>query len=63
LGEGTHHVSLDGHNLPRHTHLVDLDKGKMGNPRRILKEEQLVLAYDLDMHTCQRGEVTKAPRN
>jgi hypothetical protein len=48
LGEGTRRISLDGHNLPRHTRLVDLVKGKIGNTGRILKAEELVLAYDLD---------------
>lgn len=50
LGEGTRRISLDGHNLPRHTRLVELVKGKIGNTGRILKAEELVLAYDLDAH-------------
>ncbi len=50
LGEGDRRVSVDGHNLPRYTHLVDLVKGKIGNTGRILKAEELVLAYDLDAH-------------
>jgi hypothetical protein len=48
LGEGTRRISLDGHNLPRWTRLVELVKGKIGNMGRILKAEELVLAYDLD---------------
>ena len=48
LGEGTRRISLDGHNLPRYTQIVDLTKGKIGNTGRILKAEELVLAYDLD---------------
>jgi len=47
-GAGTRRISLDGHNLPRWTRLVDLTKGKIGNTGRILKAEELVLAYDLD---------------
>jgi hypothetical protein len=47
-GEGTRRISLDGHNLPRWTRIVDLVKGKIGNTGRILKAEELVLAYDLD---------------
>ncbi len=47
-GEGTRRISLDGHNLPRWTRLVELTKGKIGNTGRILKAEELVLAYDLD---------------
>ena len=50
LGEGTRRISLDGHNLPRYTRIVDLVKGKIGNTGRILKAEELVLAYDLDAH-------------
>lgn len=50
LGAGTRRISLDGHNLPRYTSLVDLVKGKIGNTGRILKAEELVLAYDLDAH-------------
>ena len=50
LGEGTRRVSLDGHNLPRYTRLVELVKGKIGNSGRILKAEEMVLAYDLDAH-------------
>lgn len=50
LGEGTRRISLDGHNLPRYTAVVDLPKGKIGNTGRILKAEELVLAYDLDAH-------------
>ena len=48
LGNGTRRISLDGHNLPRWTRLVDLVKGKIGNTGRILKADELVLAYDLD---------------
>jgi hypothetical protein len=48
LGGGTRRISLDGHNLPRWTRLVKLVKGKIGNTGRILKAEELVLAYDLD---------------
>jgi hypothetical protein len=50
LGEGPRRISLDGHNLPRYTAVVDLPKGKIGNSGRILKAEELVLAYDLDAH-------------
>jgi len=50
LGKGTRRISLDGHNLPRYTRIVDLVKGKIGNTGRILKAEELVLAYDLDAH-------------
>jgi hypothetical protein len=50
LGEGTRRISLDGHNLPRYTHIVELVKGKIGNTGRILKADELVLAYDLDAH-------------
>jgi hypothetical protein len=49
-GEGTRRISLDGHNLPRWSRIVDLVKGKIGNTGRILKAEELVLAYDLDAH-------------
>jgi len=48
LDEGPRRISLDGHNLPRWTRLVDLEEGKIGNTGRILKAEELVLAYDLD---------------
>jgi hypothetical protein len=48
LGEDPRRISIDGHNLPRYTHVVDLDKGKIGNTGRILKAEELVWAYDLD---------------
>jgi hypothetical protein len=47
-GEGVRRISLDGHNLPRWSRIVDLVKGKIGNTGRILKAEELVLAYDLD---------------
>jgi hypothetical protein len=47
-GEGTRRISLDGHNLPRWSRIVDLVKGKIGNTGRILKAEEMVLAYDLD---------------
>jgi hypothetical protein len=50
LGAGTRRISLDGHNLPRWSRIVDLVKGKIGNTGRILKAEELVLAYDLDAH-------------
>ena len=50
LGEGVRRISLDGHNLPRWSRIVDLVKGKIGNTGRILKAEELVLAYDLDAH-------------
>jgi len=48
LGEGIRRISLDGHNLPRYTQIVDLVKGKIGNLGRVLKAEELVLAFDLD---------------
>jgi len=48
LGEEVRRISLDGHNLPSYTRVVDLVKGKIGNTGRILKAEELVLAYDLD---------------
>ena len=51
LGEGTRRVSLDGHNFPRYTRIVELVKGKIGNTGRLLKAEELVLAYDLDALT------------
>jgi hypothetical protein len=51
LGEGTRRVSLDGHNFPRYTRLVELVKGKIGNTGRLLKAQELVLAYDLDAFT------------
>jgi hypothetical protein len=51
LGEGVRRISLDGHNLPRYTRVVDVPKGKIGSTGRILKAEELVLAYDLDAHT------------
>jgi hypothetical protein len=47
-GKGVRRISLDGHNLPRWSRIVDLVKGKIGNTGRILKAEELVLAYDLD---------------
>ena len=50
LGEGPRRISLDGHNLPRYTKVVDLEKGKIGNTGRILKAEELVWAFDLDAH-------------
>jgi hypothetical protein len=48
LGEGPRRISIDGHNLPRYTKVVDLEKGKIGNTGRILKAEELVWAFDLD---------------
>jgi transposase len=50
LAAGDRRISLDGHNLPRYTRIVDVVKGKIGNTGRILKAEELVLAYDLDAH-------------
>ena len=50
LEPGTRRISVDGHNLPRYTQLVDLEKGKIGNTGRILKAEELVWAFDLDAH-------------
>jgi len=50
LEPGPRRISVDGHNLPRYTALVDLEKGKIGNTGRILKAEELVWAYDLDAH-------------
>jgi len=48
LASGPRRISIDGHNLPRYTQLVDLEKGKIGNTGRILKAEELVWAFDLD---------------
>jgi hypothetical protein len=48
LEEGPRRISVDGHNLPRYTKIVDVTKGKIGNTGRVLKAEELVLAFDLD---------------
>jgi hypothetical protein len=48
LGPGTRRISLDGHNFPRYTQVVDLVQGKIGNTGRIHKADELVLAFDLD---------------
>ena len=48
LGAGVRRISLDGHNLPRYTKVVDVVKGKIGNTGRVLKAEEMVLAFDLD---------------
>jgi hypothetical protein len=48
LRAGVRRVSLDGHNLPRYTKVVDVIKGKIGNTGRVLKAEEMVLAFDLD---------------
>jgi hypothetical protein len=48
LAEGERRLSIDGHNLPRYTHLVQVQKGKIGNTGRICKADELVLAFDLD---------------
>ena len=50
LEPGPRRISIDGHHLPRYTHLVDLEKGKIGNTGRILEAEELVWAYNLDAH-------------
>jgi len=50
LGDNPRRISVDGHNLPRYTQVVDLAKGKIGNTGRILKAEELVWAFDLDAH-------------
>lgn len=48
LEDGPRRVSVDGHNLPRYTRIVAVTKGKIGNTGRVLKAEELVLAFDLD---------------
>jgi len=48
LRDGPRRVSVDGHNLPRYTRIVAVTKGKIGNTGRVLKAEELVLAFDLD---------------
>jgi len=48
LRAGVRRISLDGHNLPRYTKVVDVIKGKIGNTGRVLKAEEMVLAFDLD---------------
>ncbi|MFQ5814577.1 MAG: hypothetical protein ACE5I2_15465 [Anaerolineae bacterium] len=48
LEAGVRRISLDGHNRPRYTKVVDVIKGKIGNTGRILKAEEMVLAFDLD---------------
>jgi len=48
LGAGVRRISLDGHNLPRYTKVVEVVKGKIGNTGRVLKAEEMVLAFDLD---------------
>jgi len=48
LPAGSRRISVDGHNLPRYTKLVPVTKGKIGSTGRILKAEELVLAFDLD---------------
>lgn len=48
LDDGPRRVSVDGHNLPRYTKIVAVTKGKIGSTGRVLKAEELVLAFDLD---------------
>jgi len=48
LGNGPRRISVDGHNLPRYTKIVVVTKGKIGSTGRVLKAEELVLAFDLD---------------
>jgi len=48
LGAGIRRISLDGHNLPRYTKVVEVIKGKIGNTGRVLKAEEMILAFDLD---------------
>jgi hypothetical protein len=48
LDNGARRISVDGHNLPRYTKIVAVTKGKIGNTGRVLKAEELVLAFDLD---------------
>jgi len=48
LEDGPRRVSVDGHNLPRYTKIVAVTKGKIGSTGRVLKAEELVLAFDLD---------------
>jgi len=48
LDNSPRRISVDGHNLPRHTKIVAVTKGKIGNTGRVLKAEELVLAFDLD---------------
>jgi len=47
LKAGVRRISLDGHNLPRYTKVVDVIKGKIGNAGRVLKAEEMVLALYL----------------
>ena len=48
LGDGPRRISVDGHNLPRYTKVVAVTKGKISSTGRVLKAEELVLAFDLD---------------
>jgi hypothetical protein len=48
LDDGSRRISVDGHNLPRYTKIVSVTKGKIGSTGRVLKAEELVLAFDLD---------------
>lgn len=48
LDDGPRRISVDGHNLPRYTKIVTVTKGKIGSTGRVLKAEELVLAFDLD---------------
>jgi len=48
LDDGPRRISVDGHNLPRYTKMVIVTKGKIGRTGRVLKAEELVLAFDLD---------------
>jgi hypothetical protein len=48
LDDGPRRISVDGHNLPRYTKIVAVTKGKIGSTGRILKAEELVLAFELD---------------
>jgi len=51
MGEGEKRISIDGHVLPRYTKLVELAKAKIASTGRVLKAEELILAFDLDEGT------------
>jgi hypothetical protein len=63
LGEGDKRISLDGHVLPRYTKLVELAKARLASCGRVLKAEELVLAFDLDEETFLGLRVGQGGKN
>jgi hypothetical protein len=61
--DGDLRVSMDGHNVPRYTRLVDLPKTRLSSTGRVEKADEVLTAFDLDSDTFLALRIRRGGKN